>query len=214
MKNHAYPIMPEGFLFFIPFAFLACLFAVLSWSIAATLSGLLAVFVIWFFRNPERDIPDDEKGIVSPADGRILKIEEGQGMDGFPEGFTKVSIFMSLFNVHVNRAPCSGQVKNINYREGKFFSANLDKASTENESNAVTITTDDSGEIRVVQIAGLVARRIVCWLEEGMRVTRGERFGMIRFGSRLEVFAPRGTRIIVSPGDKVKAGATTIGFLP
>ncbi|MEA3471128.1 MAG: phosphatidylserine decarboxylase, partial [Thermodesulfobacteriota bacterium] len=125
--------------------------------------------------------------------------------------YKKISIFMSVFNVHVNRMPCSGHVKDIRYRKGKFFSANLDKASEFNENNAVLIETTDGREILTIQIAGIIARRIVCWIEKGMEATMGERFGLIRFGSRLEVFMPLETEVLVKRKDKVRAGETRIG---
>jgi phosphatidylserine decarboxylase len=127
--------------------------------------------------------------------------------------FLKISIFMNVFNVHVNRIPCSGEVSAIRYKPGKFLSANLDKASALNERNSVMIRTDDGREIMIVQIAGLIARRIVCWLKEGIKVKKGERFGLIRFGSRVEVFLPLGSTLLVKIGDKVKAGETPIGEL-
>ena len=125
----------------------------------------------------------------------------------------KISIFMNIFNVHVNRIPYSGRVRFIRYRSGKFLSANLDKASALNERNTVMVQTDDGREIMTVQIAGLIARRIVCWLREGMQVRKGDRFGLIRFGSRLEVFLPLGSAILVEVGDRVRAGETPIGEL-
>ena len=171
------------------------------------------LFVVNFFRNPERMVPADDKLIVSPADGRILKIEDVDNNDLLPGTLKKVSIFMNIFNVHVNRIPVAGRVKTIRYREGRFLNASLDKASVLNESNSVLVETPSGREILTIQIAGLIARRIVCWVEEGMSIDKGKRFGMIRFGSRLEVFMPRDTEITVNVGDKVKAGSTGIGYL-
>lgn len=213
MKNRTFPIVPEGFLFCIPPAMIALASAFFGWCIVAVIFTLLALFVLWFFRNPRRRIPANSKGLVSPADGRVLKIEDGENHEHLPAKYKKISIFMNVFNVHVNRAPCAGTVKKINYHEGKFLSANLDKASAENERSALTITTADGQDILVIQVAGLVARRIVCWTEEGMQLEKGERFGLIRFGSRLEVFVPPDTVIFVSPGDKVTAGETVLGQL-
>lgn len=121
---------------------------------------------------------------------------------------------MNVFNVHVNRVPCAGVIDSIHYHPGKFLSANLDKASAENERNEIMIKTDNGHRIGVVQIAGLIARRIVCWLNTGVSVQKGERFGLIRFGSRVEVFLPPNSRVVVKIGDKVKAGETTIGYMP
>jgi phosphatidylserine decarboxylase len=205
------PIVLEGLVFFIPLALLS----VISYAFHILWLGgffsAAALFVLWFFRNPERKIPEDPQFVLSPADGRVLKIEEIDGNDMLQGRCKKISIFMSVFNVHVNRMPCTGRVKDIRYRKGKFFSANLDKASELNESNAVLIETDDKKEILTIQIAGLIARRIVCWIKEGMEATRGERFGLIRFGSRLEVFLPLETEVLVKRGDKVRAGETRIG---
>lgn len=215
MKNRSRLIIPEAFGFFTPLAIIAIITGFLSLWVACTIAAAAALFVLWFFRNPERTPPESSTGLLSPADGRILKIEEGEGHTegGLVGSFKKISIFMNIFNVHVNRSPCRGSVRKITYYPGKFLSANLDKASSENERNALLISLDDGREILVVQIAGLIARRIVCWVEEGDHLHRGERFGLIRFGSRLEVFVPGDTEIAVSPGDKVSAGVTTIGCL-
>jgi len=213
MKNRNSPVVFEGFIFIIPLLVLTVIFACygLVWSTAGFLVATL--FVTNFFRNPERTAPGDERAIVSPADGRVIKIEEVAENDFLKDSVKKVSIFMNLFNVHVNRAPCSGLVKIIRYKEGKFFSANLDKASLFNERNYVLVQTEGGKEILTIQIAGIIARRIVCWVKEGMRIEKGERFGLIRFGSRLEVFMPVDTEILVKIGDKVKAGETEIGCL-
>lgn len=174
---------------------------------------MLAVFFTLFFRNPERKTPDDEKLIVSPADGKVIKIEEIIENDILEGQYKKISIFMNVFNVHVNRIPYAGEVEKIVYKPGKFFSANMDKASLLNERNLVLIKAADGKKILIIQIAGLIARRICCWLKQGMHVKRGERFGLIKFGSRLELFLPSDSGIIVKIGDKVKAGETPIGCL-
>jgi phosphatidylserine decarboxylase len=168
---------------------------------------------MWFFRNPNRVTPEDEKAIISPADGRVIKIEEVEEKEMLNEKVRKVSIFMSILNVHVNRAPCSGTIEKISYSKGKFFPANLDKASELNERNSILIKMADGGQIRTTQIAGIVARRIVCWTKKGMQIQKGERFGLIKFGSRLEVFMPLNTTISVKTGDRVRAGETRIGYL-
>jgi phosphatidylserine decarboxylase len=212
--NHRSYIIPEGFPFIIPLGVVAVIMFIAGFTWIAVLFLFLALFVIWFFRNPERKMPENPLQIISPADGKVIGIEEVAG-EPHPESFRlKISIFMNVFNVHVNRIPFSGKVFSIDYKPGKFLSANLDKASALNERNAVLIRTDDGREIRVVQIAGLIARRIVCWLKEGMKVTKGERFGLIRFGSRVELFLPLGSILLVKKGDKVRAGETPIGELP
>jgi phosphatidylserine decarboxylase len=170
-------------------------------------------FVTWFFRNPEREFADGTNAVISPADGEIVKIEEGVQNDLLNGPAQKISVFMNVFNVHVNRMPYSGTVAAIEYNKGNFFSANLDKASKLNEKNSVLVDTDDGRKILTVQIAGLIARRIECWVKEDMHVRKGERFGMIRFGSRLEVFLPPDAVISVAIGDKVRAGETPIGWL-
>jgi len=170
------------------------------------------VFTIWFFRNPERHAPEDEKLIISPADGKVIRIDEDFNHELLSQPCRKVSIFMNIFNVHVNRTPYSGTVSKISYNPGSFLSANLDKASEQNERNAILLQTDDGKEILTIQIAGLIARRIVCWVKEGAYVNRGERFGMIRFGSRMEVLMPKETKISVTVGEKVRAGETPIGI--
>jgi phosphatidylserine decarboxylase len=205
------PIVLEGLVFFVPLALLSIISYVFHIFWLGGFFSAAALFVLWFFRNPERKIPEDPQFVLSPADGRVIKIEESDGSGMLQERSRKISIFMSVFNVHVNRMPCTGRVKDIRYRKGKFFSANLDKASEFNESNAVLIETADRKEILTIQIAGLIARRIVCWIEKGMEATRGERFGLIRFGSRLEVFMPLETEVLVKRGDTVRAGETRIG---
>jgi phosphatidylserine decarboxylase len=211
--NHSSMIVREGFPFIIPLGAvtLGAFFAGFTWLFALLL--LLTLFVGWFFRNPERKTPEGQRLVISPADGKVIRIEKttSDELPGF--SFEKISVFMNVFNVHVNRNPCSGEVFSIRYRAGKFLSANLDKASELNERNTVLIRTADGREIIMVQIAGLIARRIVCWLKEGTQVQKGERFGLVRFGSRVEVFLPLGSTILVRVGDKVRAGETPIGEL-
>jgi phosphatidylserine decarboxylase len=211
--NHNGFIAGEGFPFIIPLG-VATLLAFLAGFKGISLV-LLAVtlFVVWFFRNPQRNTPEKDGLVISPADGRVIRIEETTSDEQPGRTFHKISIFMNVFNVHVNRVPCSGEVRFVRYREGKFLSANLDKASAQNERNTVLLQTSDGREIMTVQIAGLIARRIVCWLKEGMQVQGGERFGLIRFGSRVEVFLPLGSTILVKVGEKVRAGETPIGEL-
>jgi len=183
----------------------------IKWLIV--LMAAITFFVVWFFRNPERYFHDEEKLVVSPADGKVIKIDDVEIAGTIKGRFKKISIFMNVFSVHVNRAPYSGKIETINYHEGKFFSANLDKASQDNERNEVMIRTEDGRAIWAVQIAGLVARRIVCWVKVGDQVKKGERFGLIRFGSRLDVYLPEDSIISVKLGNKVKAGETKLGYL-
>jgi len=169
---------------------------------------------MYFFRDPTRDNDIPEKTVLTPADGKVLDVRYLKD-DNNPLGepAVKVSIFMSLFNVHVNRVPISGKILEIIYHPGKFFSAPLDKASEQNENNLIALQTADGRKIVFVQIAGLIARRIVCWIKEGDHVRAGQRFGLIRFGSRLDVYLPNDTRITVQPRHKVKAGKTILGCL-
>ncbi|HPC86332.1 MAG TPA: phosphatidylserine decarboxylase family protein [Smithellaceae bacterium] len=212
--KHKSIIVAEGFPFIIlslVFTLFAAFFGVLWLTI---LLAALTIFIIAFFRNPERHFQDAEKLVISPADGKVIRIEEVDAREGMNGRFKKISIFMNVFNVHVNRAPVGGTIEKISYRPGKFVSADLDKASSENERNDVLIRTKDGHAVWTVQIAGLIARRIVCWARAGDTLAKGERFGMIRFGSRVEVFLPAGSRVVVLLNDKVRAGQTPLGYLP
>jgi phosphatidylserine decarboxylase len=213
--NNRLPLASEGLPFIGIGIGITVLFAFLCWTFLFLLTALLTLFVIYFFRDPKRQPPNLENAVVTPADGRILEVMDVDGKDnplGRPS--KKISIFMNVFNVHVNRIPIQGTIKKISYHPGKFLSADLDKASEQNENNRVILQTADSKEILIIQIAGLVARRIACWIKEGDSVKIGQRFGLIRFGSRLEVFLPPESIIIAQVGQKVKAGVTIIGRLP
>ncbi len=212
MKHDQF-IAVEGLPMILPLAGATLLALVAGFRGLGLVLLLLTLFVLWFFRNPQRKTPEKEKLVISPADGKVIRIEETASEEQPGKTCLKISIFMNIFNVHVNRIPYSGRVRFIRYRSGKFLSANLDKASALNERNTVMVQTDDGREIITVQIAGLIARRIVCWLREGMQVRKGDRFGLIRFGSRLEVFLPLGSAILVEVGDRVRAGETPIGEL-
>ncbi len=212
MKHDQF-IAVEGLPMILPLAGATLLALVAGYRGLGLVLLLLTLFVLWFFRNPQRKTPEKETLVISPADGKVIRIEETASEEQPGKTCLKISIFMNIFNVHVNRIPYSGRVRFIRYRPGKFLSANLDKASALNERNTVMVQTDDGREIITVQIAGLIARRIVCWLREGMQVRKGDRFGLIRFGSRLEVFLPLGSAILVEVGDRVRAGETPIGEL-
>lgn len=209
----AFPIDRAGIPFIGIAAFATAVFALLGIAVLA-LSGLLAtLFVCYFFRDPDRVTPVLEGGVVSPADGKVIKVERLENTR-FVEGpCQKISIFMSIFNVHVNRIPFDGQIAKIEYYPGKFFSANLDKASRFNEHNAVYLETGNGQTLCFVQIAGLVARRIICRIQEGDAVFRGQRFGLICFGSRLDVYLPVDAQVTVTVGDVVSAGTSLIGKL-
>lgn len=212
-QRHNSIIAREGYVFILLFGLftLIAFFTAPLWT--ALLFFLLTLFTVWFFRNPERMTPPGEKLVISPADGKVIKIEEVRDHELMSGRFRRISIFMNVFNVHVNRVPCTGRIEAIRYYKGKFMSANLDKASSDNERNGLVIRLDDGRAIGMIQIAGLVARRIACWVDEGMMVKRGERVGLIRFGSRVEVLLPPDTTVLVKLGDHVRAGETPIGGL-
>jgi phosphatidylserine decarboxylase len=212
--KHDSIIAQEGYPFIIFFLIITVFVAFLGICWLLILSALISFFTIWFFRNPERHFQEEEKVVISPADGKVIKVEDIK-MEGSMAGkFQKISIFMNVFNVHVNRIPYNGKIEAINYSAGKFVSANLDKASSDNERNAIKILTENGSSIWAVQIAGLIARRIVCWVKKGDTVKKGERFGLIRFGSRVDVYLPENSRIAVKIGQKVRAGESPLGYLP
>jgi phosphatidylserine decarboxylase len=184
------------------------LYAVLYAGIAWVLVG----FTVYFFRDPEREIPEGEGVVVAPADGKIIEISETFEREFLKSSAYKVSIFLSVFDVHVNRIPVSGRISYFRYRRGAFHAAFRETASFENEQSVIGIETE-GGKVLVKQIAGIIARRIVCNVREGYEVRRGERFGMIKFGSRVDLFLPKDTRLQVELHQKVKAGTTIIGVM-
>ena len=179
----------------------------------ASLTGLFSLFSTYFFRNPERKTPDLRNGVISAADGTVIFTGEGYERYFLKKYVKKISIFMSLFDVHVNRSPVDGFVVDIKYNRGKFFSANLDKASTENEQCAIHIKTEDKRDIVVVQIAGLVARRIVTYPKAGEQLNKGDIIGLIKFGSRVDIYIDGGFEQTVRLKEHVKAGETVLGLL-
>jgi len=204
-------IHPEGYPFIGGFA-LASLIFFLIWTPLGWIGTILTIWCALFFRDPQRVTPLREGIVVAPADGRVSMVvqavpppELGLGNAPLP----RISIFMSVFNCHVNRSPATGRVDRIAYRPGKFVNADLDKASEDNERNSLVIATPN-GQIGVTQIAGLVARRIVCFVREGQSMTAGERFGLIRFGSRLDVFLPEGAKPLVAEGQTAVGGETVL----
>jgi phosphatidylserine decarboxylase len=209
--NHDSAIVREGLPFILPPAGGTAIALAAGAPVITGVLLLITLFVIWFFRNPDRSTPAGERLVISPADGKVIRIEEVGSEEGDGKRLLKISIFMNVFNVHVNRIPYAGRIAAVRYRAGRFLSADLDKASEVNERNVLHIQTADQQDIMVAQIAGLIARRIVCWVTEGMTVDRGQRFGMIRFGSRVELYLPSGTTLRVRDGDKVMAGETIIG---
>ncbi len=212
-SDSAFPLASAGYPFIFASIFTTAVFALLG-LVTLSLMGLAATFFIcFFFRDPDRVIPNDSGGVVSPADGKVISTDLMDSSRFYEGPCIKVSIFMSIFNVHVNRIPHEGQVKKIHYYPGKFFSANLDKASNHNEHNAIFLKTEKGKNICTVQIAGLIARRIICKLQKDDIVTRGERFGLICFGSRLDVYLPPEINLKVAVGDKIKSGTSVLGDL-
>ena len=210
-SQSAFPIAKPGYSFIGAAAFTTFVFALLGLIIPALLGLASTFFIIYFFRDPDRTVPNGDGLVVSPADGKVVIAEIVENSTYYEGTCLKISVFMSVFNVHVNRMPCKGKVKKISYNPGKFISANLNKASKENEQNAVYLETEDGKEICTVQIAGLIARRIICKVQEDDEVNRGQRFGMICFGSRLDVYLPKDSKLNVAVGDIVKAGTTVLG---
>ena len=170
------------------------------------------LFVLQFFRDPARDIPGDERTVVSPADGRVVAIERSRD-PYLDRDAIKVSVFMNVFNVHSNRSPVDGEVRQAWYNSGKFLNAALDKASLENERNALWLKATNGADVTCVQIAGLIARRIICHVKPGDRLLRGGRFGFIRFGSRVDVYLPLSARVMAALGDKVLGGGSILAVL-
>jgi len=214
IRSQMVPITPEGYPFIGAFAF-ASLILFWLWTPLGWLATLATLWCVYFFRDPPRTTPVREGLVVSPADGKVSQIttlppphELGLG----PAPLLRISIFMSVFDCHINRCPVAGRVEKIVYQPGKFFSADLDKASADNERNSLVIAAAGA-RVAVVQIAGLVARRIVCFVREGQPVGAGERFGMIRFGSRLDVYLPEGTASQVAVGQTSIGGETVLADL-
>jgi phosphatidylserine decarboxylase len=203
-------MVKEGYYFGLPLLVLGGVAFLLHWYLAGVVLVFLALFVFSFFRDPDRAIPADSGAVVSPADGRVVVVteEENGGRPG-----QRVSIFLAIWNVHVNRAPASGTITKMEYRPGKFFAAMRERASLENEQNVFTLSTE-SGEMVFKQIAGLIARRVVSWRKQGEQVVRGERIGLVRFGSRVDVWLPKGAEILVKVGENVQGGASVIARWP
>jgi phosphatidylserine decarboxylase len=211
--NYPYPILArEGWPFIggaLALAILVWVLVGFAWSIPF---WLIALFIIQFFRDPPRQVPTQASAVLAPADGRIVKVEKTR--DPYTQRDTLlISVFMNVFNVHSNRSPVDGIVERIEYTPGKFVNADLDKASTENERNALVVQLAGGERISVVQVAGLIARRILCYVKPGQALARGERYGFIRFGSRVDVYLPLAARPKVAVGDIVYATSTIVAEL-
>lgn len=207
----AFPVARAGYPYIYASAFATAVFALIGAGFLAVLGLFVTGFICYFFRDPDRLIPNGQGLVVSPADGKVIKVEPVDQTPYYDGGCTRISVFMSVFNVHVNRVPHEGTIRQVSYHPGKFFSANLDKASKDNEHNALLLESPAGKQVGFVQIAGLVARRIVCTVQPGDVLKRGQRFGMICFGSRVDIYLPRSAEIMVSVGDKVHAGSSILG---
>ncbi len=219
MRNQNTPIAREGYPFVALFAALALIGLFSAHGLGSAVMfcfgaffALLTLFTLFFFRNPERTSPADERSVVAPADGRVIVVDR---VPVTPLGHEalKISIFMSVFNVHVNRVPFSGRIVEMSHVPGRFLDVRDERAPCENERNTIVLQTDAGVRIAFVQIAGLIARRIVCYPGTGDRLERGKRFGLIRFGSRLDVYLPVDVAPLVKPGDRTVAGETALARL-
>ena len=205
-------IHPEGW----KFAFIFFVISLLTYLVYAPISiigFLLTLFTLWFFRDPSRNTPLDSNLIISSADGKVCLIDEAcppTEVSMKQEKMKRVCVFMNVFNVHVNRSPVAGVIKDIVYKEGKFLNASLDKASEKNERSSLIINSEHGADIVVVQIAGLIARRILGFVSKNQNLNQGERFGLIRFGSRVDIYMPLDSTVKCSVGDKVVAGESVL----
>jgi phosphatidylserine decarboxylase len=209
----AYPIARAGWPFIGASAFTTFVLALCGLTAFAIVGLVVTFYICYFFRDPDRVTPNIPNAVISPADGRVVftgVVEENPFIEG---PCVKIGIFMNIFNVHVNRIPLSGKIKDIRYFPGKFYSADKEEASMSNEHNALILETEKNQTICFVQIAGFIARRIICFVQKGDAMTIGQRFGLICFGSRVDVYLPADTSLSVAKGDKVKAGSTVIGHM-
>ena len=208
-------VVKEGYIFAAaPILLGALAFAfgreLLLWQVAGAVFLFLGAFILYFFRDPNREIPADPSAVVSPADGRVLVVAD-EMLDG--RAGRRISIFLAIWNVHVNRSPLAGRISRIDYRPGRFHMAMKSEASVENEQNVIYLQTA-RGEIVCKQIAGMIARRVVLWKKSGEEVGRGERIGIVRFGSRMDVWLPRDAEVVVKPGDHVAGGSSILARWP
>ncbi len=204
------PLAREGYPFILFSGFVTLITAILGYEFLAWPALGVTTFVVAFFRDPERMTDATVDKLISPADGKVIIIEEQSDETFLNDRVIKVSIFMNVFNVHVNRIPIDGTVEKIVYKPGKFYSADSEKGALLNENCGVILTTKSGEQIAFVQVAGLIARRIVNWLEPNDTVQRGKRFGLIRFGSRVDLYLPANSKVLVQIGQKVRAGETAI----
>ena len=204
-------IAKQGYPFILTGAAMTIAAAAAGWRFASGAVGLATLALAGFFRDPERRIPTGEGLVVSPADGRVVSIAGVGSASRFPDAATRVSIFLSPLDVHINRMPVSGRIEEVRYQPGKFLPAYEEEASERNEQNSLKVIDPQERFFGVVQIAGVLARRIVCWVTAGATLKRGDRFGLIMFGSRTDLYLPRGCKLEVREGQKVKGGETIVG---
>jgi phosphatidylserine decarboxylase len=212
MKNYGIPVASEGWPFIVPLAIVTILLFAFGWKNTAYVSLVLTLFVLFFFRDPERAVPEGKGVVVSPADGKVIVVKDIYEPDYLKQDVKQISIFLSVFNVHVNRAPIAGAVEVVKYNPGKFHVASVDKASLANEQTAMVIASGKH-KMLVKQIAGLIARRIVCYARPGDAIRTGERYGLIRFGSRVDIFLPKDSELKVKVGDRLKGASDVIAVL-
>lgn len=211
--NYPHPIIArEGWPFLAIVAILALALQSFGLTFLSVIAWILFIFVLQFFRDPPRYIPAQKNAVVSPADGRIVAVERVEDPYAQREAL-KIAVFMNVFNVHSNRIPIGGQIKSVDYFPGLFVNADLDKASTQNERNAIVIHTESGATVTAVQVAGLIARRILCYVKPSENVEKGQRYGFIRFGSRVDVYLPTDSVPKVAIGDKVSASSTVLAEL-
>jgi phosphatidylserine decarboxylase len=212
MKNYGIPVAAEGWPFILPLAAVTALCFIFGWKNTGYVSLALTLFVLFFFRDPERVAPEGKGVVVSPADGKVIVIKDIYEPDYLKQEVKQISIFLSVFNVHVNRAPIGGTIETVKYNPGKFHVASVDKASLDNEQMGMVIA-DGKNKVLVKQIAGLIARRIVWYSKPGDTIKAGERYGLIRFGSRVDLFLPKNTELMVKVGDRIKGSRDVIGVI-
>ena len=209
-KQYHLPIAREGIPYILAAMFSTLIVAVLGWAFPSLLLLALTLLIGHFFRDPERVSNGGEGDVISPADGRVISVKSVPSVSFLDKPAVKISIFMSVFDVHVNRVPVSGSLQGIHYKKGRYMAANLDQAGEDNEQNWLWIKADSGLDVVITQVAGLIARRIVCWPKIGDRLIQADRFGMIRFGSRMDVYVPENSEVLVFQGKHVYAGETVL----
>jgi phosphatidylserine decarboxylase len=212
-SRSAFAIAEPGYPIIAAAGFVTLIFAFLEITIPALIGLGATFFCCWFFRDPDRPTPDCENALIAPADGKIVSVRPLESCRFMEGRCLNIGIFMNVFNVHVNRIPFDGTIESIRYEPGRFYSADKEKAWDSNEHNAVFMRTNNGRVIAVVQVAGLIARRIICTVSPNQQVKAGQRFGMICFGSRVDLYLPENTEPVIRTGDKVKAGQTILGYL-